>query len=100
MTRAAVLFKPRSGLAFFTMSNEHGLCFRLDERSKSAAAPSQENESMKTNLFKVLTIFSVFLSASISRGADIVAAGSGNWSSTVTNAPWPNGIVPGTNDDV
>ncbi|MGC3957276.1 MAG: hypothetical protein QM813_04705 [Verrucomicrobiota bacterium] len=32
--------------------------------------------------------------------ADITATGSGNWSSTVPDAPWPDGIVPGTNDSV
>jgi len=32
--------------------------------------------------------------------ADITATGNGNWSSTTTNAPWPNGIVPSTNDSV
>jgi hypothetical protein len=36
----------------------------------------------------------------MSNGADITATGSGNWSSTVPDAPWPGGIVPGTNDDV
>jgi len=34
------------------------------------------------------------------RAADITATGSGNWSSTNADAPWPNGIVPGSNDDV
>ena len=33
------------------------------------------------------------------RAADITATGSGNWSSTVPDAPWPGGVVPGTNDD-
>src|SRR5882672_9521024 len=51
-------------------------------------------------IFAALTILSLTLSASISRATDIVAAGSGNWSSTVPNAPWPGGIVPGTNDNV
>jgi hypothetical protein len=57
---------------------------------------------MKTKqIFAVLTILSIVLFASMSRAADITATGSGNWSSTVTNAPWPDGIVPNpTNDDV
>jgi hypothetical protein len=57
---------------------------------------------MKTKLlFAVLTLLSVVLFASISRAADITATGSGNWSSTVPDAPWPDGIVPNiTNDDV
>jgi len=38
--------------------------------------------------------------APASRAADITATGSGNWSSTATNAPWPNGLVPSTNDSV
>ncbi|HEX4263970.1 MAG TPA: hypothetical protein VH597_06485 [Verrucomicrobiae bacterium] len=29
---------------------------------------------------------------------DITATGSGDWESTLPDAPWPNGIVPGTND--
>src|SRR5712691_10795945 len=49
---------------------------------------------------RALAMLSIVLSPSISRAADIVAAGSGNWSSTVPNAPWPGGIVPGINDDV
>jgi hypothetical protein len=51
-------------------------------------------------VFRILTIWALLLCASMSRAADIVATGSGNWSSTVPNAPWPSGIVPGTNDDV
>lgn len=56
---------------------------------------------MKTRqLLSILTILSSLSFASISYAADIVASGSGNWSSTVTNAPWPDGIVPSTNDTV
>jgi hypothetical protein len=40
------------------------------------------------------------LFVSVGRAVDITATGSGNWSSTNADAPWPNGIVPGTNDDV
>ncbi|MFZ0827007.1 MAG: hypothetical protein WAO02_06265 [Verrucomicrobiia bacterium] len=57
---------------------------------------------MKTKqIIAVITILSIWLFTSISRAADITATGSGNWSSTVPDAPWPGGIVPNiTNDDV
>ena len=56
---------------------------------------------MKINhLFAVLIVLSLLPCASISRATDILATGSGNWSSTVPDAPWPGGIVPSTNDDV
>jgi hypothetical protein len=54
----------------------------------------------KKHLVAVLAALSVVVPASICRAADITAAGSGNWSSTTPNAPWPGGIVPGTNDSV
>ena len=56
---------------------------------------------MKTKQFLAiaLAVFPGFL-APTSKAADITATGSGNWSSTVPDAPWPGGIVPGTNDDV
>jgi len=53
----------------------------------------------KTN-FLILIILPLLLLASKGRAAHIVAAGSGNWSSTVVNAPWAGGIVPATTDDV
>lgn len=56
---------------------------------------------MKTKqLLSVLTILVSLLFPSLSRAADIAATGSGNWSSTVPDAPWPGGIVPSTNDSV
>ena len=56
---------------------------------------------MKTkHIFTVPTLLSLLFVASISDAADITATGSGNWSSTVSDAPWPGGIVPGTNDSV
>lgn len=42
----------------------------------------------------------VMLTATRSQALDITATGSGNWSSTVPDAPWPDGIVPGPNDSV
>ncbi|NOS68569.1 MAG: hypothetical protein HOP33_01385 [Verrucomicrobia bacterium] len=47
-----------------------------------------------------LAVLATLLFLSPSRAADITATGSGNWSSTVPDAPWPGGIVPGTNDSV
>src|ERR1700730_1989775 len=47
----------------------------------------------------VLTILSA-LSLGVSQAATVVAAGSGNWSSTTPNAPWPGGIVPASTDNV
>jgi len=34
------------------------------------------------------------------RAADITVTGSGNWSSTIPDAPWPGGVIPGTNDSI
>jgi hypothetical protein len=51
-------------------------------------------------IFVALIILSMLFFATNSRATDIKAAGSGNWSSTVPNAPWPGGILPTTNDDV
>jgi len=62
---------------------------------------------MKTkHLFIALTLMSILSFAVTSRAVDVTAAGSGNWSSTNLDAPWPifgtNTIVvaPSTNDDV
>lgn len=32
--------------------------------------------------------------------ATVTTGGSGNWSSTTPNAPWPGGTIPGTGDDI
>ncbi|MDB6112956.1 MAG: hypothetical protein JWR69_4706 [Pedosphaera sp.] len=37
---------------------------------------------------------------SVSQAATMVATGSGNWSSTIPDAPWPGGIVPASTDNV
>jgi hypothetical protein len=56
---------------------------------------------MKTNpVFPVLTLLFLCLFVQSSQALDITATGSGNWSSTVPDAPWPDGIVPSTNDSV
>ena len=34
------------------------------------------------------------------KSATITIAGSGNWSSTTPNAPWPGGILPNPGDDI
>lgn len=34
------------------------------------------------------------------QAADITATGSGNWSSTIPDAPWPGGVIPGDGDSV
>jgi hypothetical protein len=43
-------------------------------------------------------IASAILFACAVSAADIVATGSGDWESTVPDAPWTNGIVPGAGD--
>ena len=51
-------------------------------------------------ILNLASILLVFICVTAARAVDITATGSGNWSSTNVDAPWPNGIVPGTNDDV
>jgi len=56
---------------------------------------------MKRNFILMPLILTVALGVScVARAAFITATGSGDWESTVPDAPWPDGIVPGTNDDV
>src|SRR4051794_20360930 len=50
--------------------------------------------------FTIATLLCSLLLAASSRAADITVTGSGNWSSTLPDAPWPGGIAPGTNDRV
>lgn len=47
-----------------------------------------------------LTLLSLLCFNPSSRADDIAATGSGEWGSTEPDAPWPDGIVPGTNDSV
>src|SRR6476469_969374 len=51
-------------------------------------------------ILALLSVLSLLAFAATGHAADITATGSGNWSSTNVDAPWPNGIVPGPNDDV
>jgi hypothetical protein len=61
---------------------------------------------MKTkHVFTASAALSILFYASAGRATDITAMGSGNWTSTNLNAPWPieldgNVDIPGTNDDV
>jgi hypothetical protein len=61
---------------------------------------------MKTKpLAFLLTALAALFLATAARATDITAGGSGNWTSTNLNAPWPLGAdnmvdIPGTNDDV
>src|SRR5690349_12161145 len=50
-------------------------------------------------ILRLAALTVALLLCSVGRAADITATGSGNWSSTVPDAPWPGGVVPGTNDD-
>lgn len=65
----------------------------------SHTAPTQIQPMKTKQILAILTVLSLFSFASISRAVDIVATGSGNWTSTNADAPWPGGVVPGTNDD-
>jgi hypothetical protein len=55
---------------------------------------------MKTELILIRSLLMAsFLSIACPiHAAFIIATGSGDWNSTNADAPWPNGIVPGTND--
>ena len=50
------------------------------------------------NCALVAAILPLLFLSWMGRAADIKASGSGNWFSTVPGAPWPNGVVPRTND--
>src|SRR6267378_3149102 len=56
---------------------------------------------MKTKqVLVVLTVLLVLFLAANGHTATITASGSGNWSSTTPNAPWPGGVVPLATDNV
>ena len=48
----------------------------------------------------VLVMAATFLGVSDGLAAPVTTGGSGNWSSTVNNAPWPGGTVPAAGDDI
>lgn len=53
----------------------------------------------KNQIFAALIILSMLLCVSISRAVNVIfATQSGYWSSTNATSPWPNGILPTTND--
>jgi hypothetical protein len=56
----------------------------------------------RLNLFSVKTIVVTFFLffVSLASAATITTTGSGNWNSTIPNAPWPGGIVPLATDNV
>lgn len=55
---------------------------------------------MNATIRIVLTLCVTTLLALGTASADITTAGSGNWSSTTPNAPWPGGLLPGPTDNV
>ncbi|MCK7489180.1 MAG: hypothetical protein MZU79_02240 [Anaerotruncus sp.] len=54
---------------------------------------------MKKLFYGLVSIISFFISIT-SYSATITTSGSGNWSSTTPDAPWPSGTVPSATDDV
>ena len=53
------------------------------------------------NILAALALLSALLFTSpVQAAVDIIATGSGNWYSTVPDAPWPGGIVPATTNGV
>ena len=57
-------------------------------------------ETKLNHHWNVLFLFATFTITSHLHSATITTMGSGNWSSTTINAPWPLGIVPLATDDV
>jgi len=56
---------------------------------------------MKTNqVLTFLTVLSALVFSPVGNAATITAAGSGNWTSTTPNAPWPGGVAPLPTDNV
>ncbi len=52
------------------------------------------------SLDRVFTLVCFLFFSQLSLAATITTTGSGNWSSTVPNAPWPGGTIPAATDDV
>lgn len=61
---------------------------------------STQRKSNLTFLRLLSGVAAPLLIASACAAADITATGSGYWTSTTADAPWPGGVVPATNDDV
>jgi hypothetical protein len=47
-----------------------------------------------------MTLLFMFLLIQAGHAATITTTGSGNWSSTTANAPWPGGTIPATGDNI
>ncbi len=61
--------------------------------------------SMKTENYLrfaawVLLLMTIIIWSNVINAATITTAGSGNWSSTTPNAPWPGGTIPAVGDDI
>lgn len=64
---------------------------------------SKENtlfSSKPSKAIHLLLMVFLLLTFSFANAANITSTGSGNWNSTVANAPWPGGIVPSATDNV
>lgn len=60
----------------------------------------QEVQSMRNFISILLIALCVVAMSGVAWGATITTTGSGNWSSTTADAPWPGGSVPLTTDNV
>ncbi|MDD5571903.1 MAG: hypothetical protein PHD97_12205 [Bacteroidales bacterium] len=53
------------------------------------------------NRVKLVVLFLLWVALSFNvYAATVTTTGSGNWSSTTPNAPWPGGTIPATTDDI
>lgn len=63
-----------------------------------------KNSIRFANRFVVLTLCALAAIAMLAPtgtwAAVVTTAGSGNWSSTTLNAPWPGGTIPATTDSI
>src|SRR5690349_2393801 len=49
---------------------------------------------------QLVLVFAFILLAGTLGAQTVVTTGSGNWSSTIPNAPWPGGTIPGAGADI
>src|SRR5262245_20313568 len=70
------------------------------DKMRSTSRHTSRVSATATLALTTLAFLCSLLPASMSRAADITATGSGNWSSTTPDAPWPGGVMPSTNDSV